>query len=531
MKIIEVKIDDIKIGERHRKDLGDLESFAQSIEAAELLQPIGITPENELVFGLRRLAACRDVLGWTTIPARVINVASIAHGEFIENTFRKDLAPTELVSLVEAVRGFSHGGDRRSDQARNSGVVSTEEACKRLGWSEDTFYRAKRVRDDGCEELVKAMDTKVVTVHQASELLDEPPEMVSECLKRLPSATAGERRAVKKTMKRINREKRVAEINSLPLSNQIFDDNIRLYHSSFQQLEKTAGLSSNSMELIFTDIPYDDSFLDQLPELAAFAKRVLVEGGLLVSYVGQKHLDKYMAEFGKYLKWGWQAGVTWGGAGVPHYPRQVVNRFIPLIVFSKGKWRDKGKWVDSHHLDGPPEKSWHDWQKPLDDVRHWLRAFSNPVDMIVDVCAGSFTTALACYHEDRRFVGCDVEERNLAAGQERLRLSKELTTFIKNFDALGSNCGSVLDDWIAQTGFDAKVASEVLRDMPDAELVKNLAIHVEDTYDIDGVVSQKPILKQWASLEKITYDDAVRCYRQLPDVYLRLFDDGPSTAV
>jgi ParB-like chromosome segregation protein Spo0J len=61
-KIKEVKISDIKLGTRYRKAMGDIEGLAESINETELLQPIGITPDNELIFGERRLRAYRDVM-------------------------------------------------------------------------------------------------------------------------------------------------------------------------------------------------------------------------------------------------------------------------------------------------------------------------------------------------------------------------------------------------------------------------------------------------------------------------------------
>ena len=62
-----MKISDIKIEERFRKDLGNLSDLAESIAAQGLLQPIGIDDNNTLVFGLRRLYAVRDMLHWTDI--------------------------------------------------------------------------------------------------------------------------------------------------------------------------------------------------------------------------------------------------------------------------------------------------------------------------------------------------------------------------------------------------------------------------------------------------------------------------------
>jgi ParB family chromosome partitioning protein len=48
--------------------MGDLSALAASIAEVGLLQPIGVSADGELVFGERRLRACRDLLGWTEIP-------------------------------------------------------------------------------------------------------------------------------------------------------------------------------------------------------------------------------------------------------------------------------------------------------------------------------------------------------------------------------------------------------------------------------------------------------------------------------
>lgn len=60
----------IRIGHRHRKDLGDLESLAASMAALGLLHPIVITREGVLVCGERRLRAAQ-LLGWQTIPVTI----------------------------------------------------------------------------------------------------------------------------------------------------------------------------------------------------------------------------------------------------------------------------------------------------------------------------------------------------------------------------------------------------------------------------------------------------------------------------
>ena len=70
----DIKIADIKVGNRHRKDMGSLTSLADSIRQEGLLQPIGVTNRLELVFGERRLRAVRDILKQKTILVRIVDV-------------------------------------------------------------------------------------------------------------------------------------------------------------------------------------------------------------------------------------------------------------------------------------------------------------------------------------------------------------------------------------------------------------------------------------------------------------------------
>jgi ParB-like chromosome segregation protein Spo0J len=86
----EIKITDIRVGQRHRRDMGDLTSLAESICQEGLLQPIGVTDRLELVFGERRIRAVRDILKKRTILARIVDVSSILAGEYAENEIRKD---------------------------------------------------------------------------------------------------------------------------------------------------------------------------------------------------------------------------------------------------------------------------------------------------------------------------------------------------------------------------------------------------------------------------------------------------------
>jgi N6-adenosine-specific RNA methylase IME4 len=184
-------ISQIRIGLRHRKDVGDLSALAASIESG-LLQPIGVSPEMELIWGYRRLLATRDVLKRDVILSRVVSVVSIAQGEFDENTLRKDFSPSERVAIIETLRGYSHGGDRKSYQDRNCDLdrLTTKEAAGRVGFCRDDYFRAKQVVEAAKEDpgrfahLVERMDKtgriagayRELKIAQESEKIRQEPQ-------------------------------------------------------------------------------------------------------------------------------------------------------------------------------------------------------------------------------------------------------------------------------------------------------------------------------------------------------------------
>lgn len=99
-----IKIEDIKVKKRVRKDLGDIDSLKESIRLYGLLNPITINADHELVAGERRLEACK-ALGMERINAVVLdaNVDKIKQLEIEleENNQRKEFSDEELLEGYE----------------------------------------------------------------------------------------------------------------------------------------------------------------------------------------------------------------------------------------------------------------------------------------------------------------------------------------------------------------------------------------------------------------------------------------------
>lgn len=187
LSIMDVPCDAIRIGQRHRKDMGELEVLAASIATEGLLQPIGVTEDNELVFGERRLRAVQEVLRRGTIPARVVRVRSITAGEYAENEIRKDFTLSERDAIRRAVQ--TQIPERRGWQNPDNcpelkGEETRQIAARKAGFSNyKAAERVAKVVDQGAAELVEAMDSCDVSIHAASIIATQPPERQAEIVK------------------------------------------------------------------------------------------------------------------------------------------------------------------------------------------------------------------------------------------------------------------------------------------------------------------------------------------------------------
>jgi hypothetical protein len=423
--IANLPIDEVRIGARHRKDIGDLENLAVSIEEKGVLQPIGITPDRELVFGLRRLMACRDRLGWRTIPARIIPVTSIAQGEFAENMVRKDFAPSERVAIVDTLRGYKHGGDRKSNQLRNCDIDrhSVSHAASLVGDTKDNYYRAKKVVERGVPELIAAMDSGRLSVYAASLIADAAPEDQRRVLEKGGKEEVWTAKGIRKQLRRVQKERDREDARQQEIAVPDARDPIRIYNCPFQSLTEVAGITPSSVPLICTDIPYGEEFLGQLDELARLAAELLIEGGLFVTYYGHYYVNSAMKILDQHLTYAWMRCSRWVGAGNICFTRQVTSKWKPILVYSKGDWVERERWYD-YTFHEEKEKDWHDWQQPLEEVKQIIRDFSNPGDLVVDPCGGGFTTAIACHQLNRLCVSCDIDAAYVVRGQERLALCR-----------------------------------------------------------------------------------------------------------
>ena len=190
----EMRLDQIVIGERVRRDMGDLSGLADSMKRHGVLHPVVVKSDGTLIAGHRRIEAAR-LCGWTEIAVTVIDVADLLSAERDENAERKDFTPTEAVAIGRLIEEQHREviEARRHDLAVAAGKVSAglragtpvpfippvEPAGKSgdvvaaaVGMSRMTYYRAKQVVEaaeadpERFGDLPERLESgKVATVH------------------------------------------------------------------------------------------------------------------------------------------------------------------------------------------------------------------------------------------------------------------------------------------------------------------------------------------------------------------------------
>jgi N6-adenosine-specific RNA methylase IME4 len=197
-------ISEIVVGERHRRDLGDIAGLAKSIGDIGLLQPIAVTFDGHLIAGERRLRAVES-LGWKTIPCTLlpINLGEVVRGEFAENTCRKDFTLSEAVAIKRALEPLETAAakERQREGGRVGGKASgnlpqastgraADKAAKATGMARRTLEKAEAIVDAAEAEperfgkLLEDMDRtgrvnglfkRLKVAKQAAVIRAEPP--------------------------------------------------------------------------------------------------------------------------------------------------------------------------------------------------------------------------------------------------------------------------------------------------------------------------------------------------------------------
>lgn len=158
-----VDIDRIVVGDRIRRDFGDIQELADDIKQNTLLNALVVTPSGNgdgtylLIAGERRLRACR-MLGYKAVPVNTVGVDDAEQAlmmEISENECRKEFTKTERLEyarrLAQLEKAKSEQG-KRTDLAQD--VVQGERnraanaVAQALGTNRETLRQDQFIADN-----------------------------------------------------------------------------------------------------------------------------------------------------------------------------------------------------------------------------------------------------------------------------------------------------------------------------------------------------------------------------------------------
>ncbi len=240
-------------------------------------------------------------------------------------------------------------------------------------------------------------------------------------------------------------------------------DNGKAYQGDCLELMK--DLEDKSIDLILCDLPYGttqnkwDSIIS-LPELWKHYIRIIKDNGAIV-LTAQTPFDKVLGASNlAWLKyeWIWIKNVATGHLNANKMP---LKRHENILVFYKnlptynpqktfGKaYTNKRKPVNDNGsnyggitirtdtvndgfrfpksiLEFDRETGLHPTQKPVALFEYLIKTYTNEGEVVLDNCAGSFTTAIAAINTNRKFVCIEKDESYFNKGIDRINKHQQV---------------------------------------------------------------------------------------------------------
>lgn len=410
---MKVKITDIKISRRSRKDLGDLGEMMESMSEHGLLHPVVLTPGKTLICGRRRLESAKR-LGWTQIDC-VITDADRLKAERDENMVRKDFTPEEALEIANRITKAELKAQKQKRKAAKPGEKLPQIGVK--------IIKQKAANDVGYSHGTLDKVSTIVR-HAKSE-----PKKYGDIRNEM-NGTGNVSAAYRELKSRLKKE----EIEEMAQKAQSSEDSHVYLHN------KTDFIESEAVDLICTDIPYNISrdrtidfpdrksmdrnkgSWDQMPylEYVAFLEdtafefyRMLREGGSVYTFIG----EAFACRFREALI---QAGFRFKGFvywimsnPCPKPDKTSWIQGVDHIAFAVKGSGNTFNWTNTNEMygyimtpicQGNERYYEHPAQKPLKLTERLIEVSSLPGDLVADPFAGTGTVGEACQKLNRRFI-------------------------------------------------------------------------------------------------------------------------------
>lgn len=423
MKTPEIPISQIEMGERFRKEYGDIDQLAFDIKKNGLITPIAIGVSKNvqmdvetdlpyvLLAGGRRFTAVK-ALGWDAVPVRIysqpLNELELRSIELAENFCRKDLTYAEDVALkrkINLLQVAIHGEK----------VTKSPEAP---GWSQaDTA------------KLIGKSAATVTKDIQLADAIERFPELQLDQCKNKNEAM----KRLKNVGKILHNKQKASEYEACNNSGT-FDKLSTCYIIAdfFDIVKKVPDNTINIMEI---DPPYGidlhkvkkdnecigyneinaSEYEDFLKRTLTEAYRVCREGGWLIFWFAADPWFQTVASCIQKVgfKMNMIPGIWVKPQGQTAQPETFLGNSYEMFFYArkgKSKLSKPGRSNIFQFNPVPHTQKYHPTQRPLDLMTELLMTFGNPGDQVMVPFLGSGVTLLASHLCQMKAFGTDLTQ-------------------------------------------------------------------------------------------------------------------------
>lgn len=215
-----IDIEKVSVGDRIRKDMGDLKELSDDIAKNGLINPPVVTPDFELIAGERRLEAMKK-LGYKQVEVRIMKVEDAEHKlnlEINENENRKDFNKSERIEYARQLERIERV---KASQREKAGVAidprenfpqgrTRDLVAEKLGIGSGKQYeKEKYIAGNADQETLEQWNNEEISTHKAYT-------RVKELEKQLEESTAANKKLADKVIELEQREPEIIEKEVVP---------------------------------------------------------------------------------------------------------------------------------------------------------------------------------------------------------------------------------------------------------------------------------------------------------------------------
>jgi DNA-binding CsgD family transcriptional regulator len=179
-------------------------------------------------------------------------------------------------------------------------------------------------------------------------------------------------------------------------------------------------IEDKSVDLIFTDPPYDKKSLHLWDDVGRFAARTLKPGRLFASYSGVLYLPQVHEMLGRHLSYLWTAAIYHSGGKKLVSAVKVQQAWKPILIYYRPPL-DKYWKPFTDMVSGGKAKSEHIWQQAAEEAAHYIKALCPKNGVVLDPMCGSGTTLVAGIKLGLECIGIEIDKAAFATAEERIK--------------------------------------------------------------------------------------------------------------